>query len=90
MMQLRDETRDALIASIKRFFLEELEEDIGDLKAVAVLDFCLQEIAPAAYNQAVGDAQTLIEQKVADLAGQLYEPEHGYWKRDANGKARQP
>lgn len=88
-MQLRDETRDALIASIKRFFLEELEQDIGDLKAMAVLDFCLQEIAPAAYNQAVADAQTLIQQRVGDLGGELYEPEHRYWKRDGKGSARE-
>jgi len=87
-MHLRDDTREALLASVKRFFLEELEQDIGDLKAMAVLDFCLREIAPAAYNQAVADAQTLIQQRVGDLAGELYEPEHRYWKRDGKGSGQ--
>jgi uncharacterized protein (DUF2164 family) len=69
--QLRD--------SIKRFFDEHLEQDIGDLKAAMVLDFCVQEIGPVVYNKAVHDAQRYFEAKVVDLEGSCYEPEFQYW-----------
>lgn len=80
-IKLKDEARKRLIASIRRFFIEKLEEDIGDLKAALVLDFVLREIAPAVYNQAVADAQAFLQDKVADLEVSLYEPERGYWER---------
>lgn len=81
LVKLDEQTEHYLISSIKRFFAEELEEDIGDLKASAVLDFCLREIAPSAYNQAIADAQTFFERATSDLAGVTYEPEFDYWKK---------
>lgn len=79
----RSETREdrAAFASIKRFFAEQLEEDIGDLKARAVLDYCLREIGPSVYNQAIADAQGSLELAVMDLPGLRYKPEFGYWKK---------
>ena len=80
-MELSPDTRDALLASIKRFFAEELDEDIGDLKAARVLEFCVAEVGASVYNQAIADARTFLEDRVADLDGALYEAEFGYWKR---------
>ena len=68
------------LSSIKRFVLETLEEDIGDLKASLFLDFCLKEIGPSIYNRAVADAQASMQDKIADLDGTCYEPEFAYWK----------
>ena len=80
-MKLAPDTESYLLTSIKRFFAEELEEDIGDLKAQRVLEFCTREIAPSVYNQAIADAQTYFSDKVADLGGVHFEPEFDYWKR---------
>jgi len=80
-VKLSSETEKALISSIKRFFLEELEQDIGDLKAMRVLEFCMHEIGPGIYNQAIADAQSILQEKVSDLSGVLYEPEAGFWRR---------
>jgi uncharacterized protein (DUF2164 family) len=74
------ETEKRLHASIKRFFAEKLEDDIGDLKARLVLDYCLREIGPTVYNQAVADAQAWLQVKVADLDGSRFEPEFSYWR----------
>ena len=79
-IQLEKATEQYLIDSIKRFFAEELDEDIGDLKALRVLDFCVREIAPSVYNQAIADAQTFIQEKSADLGSVRYEPEFDFWK----------
>ena len=79
-IELEKEIGKKLIASIQRYFEEHMEEDIGDLKARLLLDFCLQEVGPCIYNQAIIDAQTFMQDKVVDLDVSLYEPEFGYWK----------
>lgn len=70
-----------LLGSIRRFFAEELDEDIGDLKARTVLDFFVREIGPSVYNQAIADAQQTLERAVSDLSGVRYEPEFDFWKK---------
>jgi uncharacterized protein (DUF2164 family) len=79
-IKLEKEAEKRLIESIKRFFAGTLEEEIGDLRASLVLDFCLKEIGPSIYNRAVADAQAFMQEKVADLDGSCYEPEHAYWE----------
>ena len=68
-----------LQVSIKRYFAEHMDEDIGDLKAGLLLDYCLKEIAPVVYNRAIADAQAYFQARVADLEGVCYEPEFTYW-----------
>jgi uncharacterized protein (DUF2164 family) len=80
-VKLADDTEKRLVASIKRFFEEEMDEPVGDLKALRVLDFCLREIAPSVYNQAIADAQAYLTDHVADLSGSRFEPEFDYWKK---------
>lgn len=80
-LKLADDTEKRLVASIKRFFEEEMDEPVGDLKALRVLDFCLREIAPSVYNQAIADAQAYLTVSVADLSGSRYEAEFDYWKK---------
>ena len=82
---LAPETEKRLQASIKRFFAEKLDDDIGDLKTRLVLDYCLREVGPIVYNQAIADAQAWMQGKVADLDGSRFEPELTYW-RDKEGR----
>lgn len=81
------ETKEQALASVKRFFKEELEQDVGDLKAGLVLDFFLKEIAPSVYNLAVLDAQRYLEERAEDLEGVCHEDEFGYFGA-ATSKAR--
>ena len=76
-----DDTSKRLIASIRRYFADELDQDIGDLKARLVLEYCVQEIGPSIYNQAIADAQAYFGRHVADLEGACYQREFAYWKR---------
>ena len=80
-IRLPKETKQQLVESIVRYFEVEMGEEIGNLKASQVLDFCLQEICPSIYNQAIVDAQTYLNDKVDDLGGTCYEPEFSYWKK---------
>ena len=79
------ETRDRLIASIKRYVDEAFEQDIGDLKAGLLLDFVLKEIGPTIYNRAVSDAQARMSEMVDELDGTCYEPEPGTWTSRGTG-----
>lgn len=80
-MKLQQDTEKQLLDSIKRFFAEELEEDIGDLKAMRVLEFFTAEIGPSVYNQAIADAQKFFQDKTSDMGGALYEVEFDFWKK---------
>lgn len=74
-----DDTRKQAIASIKRYFVEGLDQDIGDLKAGLLLDYVLAEIGPTVYNQAIADARAFFQERAADLDGVCYRAEFGYW-----------
>ena len=77
---LAPDTTKRLQASIKRYFAEHLNEDIGELKASLMLDFCLKELGPSIYNLAIADAQKYFEGRVTDLEGVCHQPEFSYWK----------
>jgi uncharacterized protein (DUF2164 family) len=77
-IKLPPETTKKVLAAIKRYAAENLDEEIGDLKAGLLLEFCLKEIGPPIYNQAIADAQAYFADRVADLEGVCHE--------DAGGK----
>jgi uncharacterized protein (DUF2164 family) len=85
---LSDDARKQSIASIKRYFAEELDQDIGELKAGGVLEFFLKEIAPTVHNGAIAEAQTYLRDRVADLEGACSAIEFGYWPSSSVRRAR--
>jgi uncharacterized protein (DUF2164 family) len=87
-IEFSKQQRATAIASLQRYFEENLPEPIGDLPAGLLLKFILEEIGPVIYNQAIADAQTRMLQRVADLNGELYADEFQYWPRaDARRKS---
>jgi uncharacterized protein (DUF2164 family) len=69
------------IASLKRYFEENMPEPLGDLPAGMLVDFFLEEIGPAVYNKAVSDAATRLQGRISDLEGELFVDEFGYWAK---------
>jgi uncharacterized protein (DUF2164 family) len=78
-ISLPDPAKKQSIASIKRYFSDELDQDIGELKAGLLLEFFLKEIAPTIYNGAIADAQTFLRDRLADLEGAHSVAEFAYW-----------
>lgn len=77
----------AAIASIQRYFSENMDEEIGNLAAGALLGFFLKEVAPVVYNQAVADVQSRLQERVMELDVEIHEEEFQYWlKRARPGK----
>ena len=78
-IELNRQQRADAIASLQRYFEENLPEPIGDLPAGMLLDYMLQEIGPLVYNHAISDAQARLSSVVTDLTGDLYEKPLAYW-----------
>lgn len=87
-IKLQDDARKRAIASLRRYFEAEMEEEIGDLKAGLLLDFVLEEIAPSVYNGAIADAQTYLRDRVADLEAICHAPEFGFWEGEGGKTGR--
>jgi uncharacterized protein (DUF2164 family) len=69
------------VRSLQRYFREEFEQEIGEMRAQFLLDYFLKEIAPFAYNQGVNDAEMYFRAKLEDLSGSCYEPGLTYWTK---------
>lgn len=67
--------RELITQKIKLYFSEELDQTIGQFDAGFLLDFFAEEIGGYFYNRGLYDAQSLMEQRVADIAEALYELE---------------
>jgi uncharacterized protein (DUF2164 family) len=88
-IELNKPTRTTAIASLQRYFEENMQEPIGNLPAGLLLDYFLEEVGPVIYNRAITEAQERIQQRAADLTGELYAPEFSYWsKADSKRKLR--
>jgi uncharacterized protein (DUF2164 family) len=64
--------KDSMISEIQRFFYEERNEEIGSLAAENVLEFVKNHLGPYFYNEAIKDARSLMEQKMASIEEDLF------------------
>jgi uncharacterized protein (DUF2164 family) len=78
---LPDRERDRAIASLKQYFSEHMDEEIGDLKAALLLEYILAELGPTIYNAAIADARSFFEERTADLTGVCYHAEFPYFAK---------
>lgn len=88
-IELSKEARKEAIASIERYFTEQMDEPIGNIAAGGLLSFFLEEIGPSIYNQAVADAQEKLQARVLELDIEVHEDEFQYWRKyERQGKGR--
>lgn len=80
-IELTKQSRVDAIASLQRYFEENMPEPIGNLPAGLLLDYFLEEVGPAVYNQAIRDAQARMQLRVSDLEGELYADTFQYWPK---------
>jgi len=80
-IEISKEARKEAVASIERYFSENMEEKIGNIAAAALLGFFLEEIGPLVYNQAVTEVQERLQARVSELDIELHEDEFQYWRK---------
>lgn len=88
-VELSKDARKAAIASIERYFAENMDEKIGNIAAGGLLGFILEEIGPSIYNKAVADVQERLQARIAEVDIEVHEDEFGYWQKfDRKAKVR--
>ena len=88
-IEIAKEARQQAIASIERYFRENMEEPIGNIAAGALLGFFLEEVGPIVYNKAVADVQERLQARIAELDIEVHEEPFQYWQKfDRPAKAR--
>ncbi|MBP7574455.1 MAG: DUF2164 domain-containing protein [Rhodoferax sp.] len=80
-IEIDREARQQAIASIERYFQENMEERIGNIAAGALLGYFLEEIAPLVYNQAVAEVQERLQLRVSELDIEVHEDAFQYWRK---------
>lgn len=80
-IELSREIRNQAVASIERYFQENMEQRIGNVAAGGLLGFFLEEVGPAIYNRAVADVQERLQMRVSELDFEIHEQEFPYWRK---------
>ena len=64
-----------LVSQIQRYFVKELDQEIGDFDAEFLLDFFSEKIGGYYYNQGLNDARALLDEKLETITESFYELE---------------
>jgi uncharacterized protein (DUF2164 family) len=71
-MKVKKEERDRIIRNIQVYFLDEHDQEVGDIAAEGVLQFFWKEIGPYIYNDALGEARKVIAERMLSIEDELY------------------
>jgi uncharacterized protein (DUF2164 family) len=80
-IRLTDDRRERMLRSIRKFFDEKLDQQLGDFATERILDFFVKELGAPVYNQAIQDARAFLQEKLDDLDVEFYEPDEPYSER---------
>ena len=80
-IEISKEARQQAIASIERYFRENMEEPIGNIGAGALLGFFLEEVGPLVYNKAVAEVQERLQMRISEIDLEVHEDEFQYWRK---------
>ena len=64
-----------IVQKIKRYFDDELRQDIGQFDAEFLLDFFSKEVGSYYYNRGLVDARAILESKLENIDEAIYEIE---------------
>ena len=67
--KLTKETKQQIIFDIQKYFSDERNEEIGNLSAELLLQFIIEKVGPAIYNQGIHDAHSFVSEKIEELYG---------------------
>lgn len=66
-IQLSNEAKEVAVQKLKSYFFNELETEIGDLAAVLLLDFFIENIGPEIYNTGINEAIKFMNNRIEDM-----------------------
>jgi uncharacterized protein (DUF2164 family) len=71
-IQIAPEKKKEMAAALRDYFLNERDEELGELASGMLMNFIIDELAPEFYNQGVADAQKYISDKAEDLYSLMF------------------
>lgn len=71
-IRFEKEERSAIVARIQRYFVDELDSEIGGIPAELLLNFFSEEIGPFYYNQGLADAQAVMARMIDTINDEIY------------------
>jgi uncharacterized protein (DUF2164 family) len=74
-VKLDAEVKKRAAQALRGYCERELEQSIGNLDAEFLLDFVVAQVGPVIYNRAIADVQVYFRDRLAELDGDLFEPE---------------
>jgi uncharacterized protein (DUF2164 family) len=80
-IEISKEARKEAIASLERYFEENMDEKIGNISAGALLGFFIEEIGPVIYNAAVAEVQERLQMRVMEIDLEVHEDAFQYWRK---------
>ena len=83
------EAKQQAISSIQRYFQENMNEEIGNLRAGALLNFFVEEIGPVIYNMAVAEVQERLKTRVMEVDLEVNADPFQYWRKYDQTKKKQ-
>ena len=81
-LKFEKEERAAIVGKIQRYFIDELDSQIGAIPAELLLGFFSEQIGPFYYNQGLGDAQAVFTRAIDIINDEIY----GLEQREARAR----
>jgi uncharacterized protein (DUF2164 family) len=81
-IKFEKEARAAIVSKIQRYFVDELDSEIGAIPAEQLLNFFTETIGPFYYNQGLTDAQAVLVRMVDNINDEIY----GLEQREARAR----
>lgn len=75
MIKFTRNQNEAMVAKLQRYFINELDQEIGQFDAEFLIDFFAKEMGNAFYNKDLLDAQAVVNEKVLTISDAIYEIE---------------
>ena len=74
--------REAIVGKIQRYFVDELDSEIGAIPAELLLQFFTEKVGPFYYNQGLADAQAMFARTIDTINDEIY----GLEQREARAR----
>jgi uncharacterized protein (DUF2164 family) len=71
-IQFDKDERAAMVEKIRRYFVDELDSEIGNIPAEQLLQFVGEAIGPFYYNQGLLDAQAVFTRSMDNVGDEIY------------------
>lgn len=74
-IEFNESEKAEIVDKIKRYFQQELDQDIAQFDAEFLLDFFSEEVGAYHYNRGLYDARKVLEEKLESITDAFYEIE---------------